>query len=80
MLLLTENIAGLVYVEMLPNCNYQSVLSFRFSGSEYLCKDGRKIKLTFYIHAFHALQSYDRWVADLLFLGISVAINLLILC
>ena len=47
MLLLTENIAEIISVEMLPNCNYQSVLSLRFSCSEYLFKDGRKVKLNF---------------------------------
>jgi hypothetical protein len=81
MVLLKENIAGFVHVEMLPHCNYHSILSLRISSSEYLCKVGRKVKLTLITSKlFTCLKFMIDGVSDLPFQGTPVAINLLILC
>jgi hypothetical protein len=76
MLLLSKNIAEFVIVEMLDNCNYQSVLSLRFSFSDYLRNGGRKVKLTLFTSMpFTCFKGMIDGVSEKNF----VAINLLIL-
>jgi len=81
MFLLTEKFGGFVLLEMLPNCNYQSVLSRRFSCGVNLCKGGREVKLTVFTSVlFRYFKGMTDGVSDLPFLERSVLINLLILC
>jgi len=60
-LLLAENLAGFFPVEMLPTCNYKSVLSCVFLAVSTRVKVVESEANSFYIHALYMLQRYDRW-------------------